>query len=298
MGISRHPSVVTMPPGETRFSTVLDFLVSQFPIVPAGIWRKRLSEGKVHWEDRTVIDETASYAPYKRVFYYREVEEEPVIPFRENILFQNDELLVACKPHFLPVTPGGKYVEECLLNRLRRRTGIETLTPVHRIDRETAGIVLFSVNPDTRSRYHDLFVYGQISKTYHAVAHIPDTAEPHLHQNRKWTVNNRMAVGKPKFRMSITAGETNACSNIHCIEARNRQGLFHLNPVTGKRHQLRLHMASLGFPLVNDRYYPELQDESADNFTKPLQLLARQVDFTDPATGEFRTFVTERKLAW
>ena len=297
MGIARQPSVVTMPPEETRFATVLDFLVDQFPVISEAAWHQRLVDKKVHWDCGTAIEVDAAYAPYQRVFYYREVEKEPVIPFQEGILFQDDELLVACKPHFLPVTPGGKYVQECLMNRLRLRTGIETLTPLHRIDRETAGIVLFSVNPATRSRYHDLFANGRMSKTYQAIAHLPEI-EDSVRLNNDWTVKNRIVSGQPKFRMAITEGQPNAHSSIRCIETRNRLGLFQLHPVTGKRHQLRLHMASLGFPLVNDRFYPELQDESADDFTSPLQLLAKQIDFTDPVSGRLRSFVSERKLSW
>ena len=296
MGIARQPSVVTMPPEETRFATVLDFLISRFPVVSKTDWHQRFLDKKIHWDCGTAIDVDAAYTPYQRVFYYREVEQEPVIPFQENILFQNDELLIACKPHFLPVTPGGKYVQECLLNRLRRRTGIEALAPVHRIDRETAGIVLFSVNPDTRSNYHDLFANSRISKTYHAVAHLPKNHG--LTGQNSWTVTNRIVSGQPKFRMRIIEGETNAHSRIHSLETGERSGLFELHPVTGKRHQLRLHMASLGFPLVNDRFYPELQDESADDFSRPLQLLAKQIDFTDPVSGEKRSFVSERNLNW
>ncbi|MGI9275757.1 MAG: pseudouridine synthase [Endozoicomonas sp.] len=303
MGIARQPSVVTMPPEETRFATVLDFLTDRFPVISEAGWRQRLVEKKVHWDCGTAIEVDAAYAPYQRVFYFREVENEPVIPFQEDILFQDDELLVACKPHFLPVTPGGKYVQECLMNRLRRRTGIETLTPIHRIDRETAGIVLFSVNPSTRSQYHDLFVNSRISKTYQAVAHLPESREFMSLDNRNWSVKNRIASGciasgQPKFRMTITEGQPNAHSIIHSIETRNSLGLFQLHPITGKRHQLRLHMASLGFPLVNDRFYPELQDESADDFSSPLQLLAKQVDFADPVSGRNRSFVSERKLNW
>lgn len=296
MGIARQPSVVTMPPEETRFATVLDFMATRFPVVSRTDWQQRFLDEKLHWDCGTAIEIDAAYAPYQRVFYYREVEQEPVIPFQEDILFQNDELLVACKPHFLPVTPGGKYVQECLLNRLRRRTGIEALTPIHRIDRETAGIVLFSINPETRGQYHDLFAHNRISKTYHAVVHLPENHG--LIEQNSWTVKNRIVSGQPKFRMEITEGKLNSHSQVNCLETREKTGLFQLQPVTGKRHQLRLHMASLGFPLMNDRFYPELQDESADIFTQPLQLLAKKIDFTDPVSGEVRSFISDRKLNW
>ena len=182
MGISLHPCKVTMPPERTDCKTVLEFLASRFPQVSYELWKARMAEGKVHWKDKTPIHKDDLYAPYKRVFYYREVVQEPEIPFQEGILYQDKEILVACKPHFLPVTPSGVYVQQCLLNRLRVSTGIETLAPMHRIDRETAGIVLFSVNPETRHLYHSLFVgHGQICKSYLALGRVSDS-----HSSPSW----------------------------------------------------------------------------------------------------------------
>ena len=225
--------------------------------------------------------------------YFRETENEPVIPFAEQTLFQDDEILVACKPHFLPVIPGGRYVEECLLNRLRNRTGMADLAPLHRLDRETAGIVIFSVNPNTRGLYHELFMHGKVEKTYRALAEVNQPP-----RENQWTVENRIVRGEPRFRMKTVAGIANARSHIQLLEVKGNRGLFSLQPVTGKTHQLRLHMSGLGFKIINDRVYPDLQPERDDDFGQPLQLLAKRVRFHDPVSGQDREFRSGRELLW
>jgi len=219
------------------------------------------------------------------------VENEPQIPFLETILYQDDDLLVADKPHFLPVTPGGRYVEECLLSRLRRRTGLHDLVPLHRIDRETAGLVLFSVNKEGRSRYAKLWLQGEIEKSYQALS--AGRCSP---VNSVRLVENRIERGAPSFRMQIVPGSVNARSLVTLLEWHNGLARFLLQPLTGKTHQLRLHLSSLGCCILNDRFYPELQAERADNFAAPLQLLAKMVRFKDPLSGARREFVSEREL--
>lgn len=244
-------------------------------------------------EQSAPITLKSAYTPGKRVFYFREVEAEAVIPFAEKILFQDDQILVACKPHFLPVTPGGRFVDECLLNRLRKSTGIRDLAPLHRIDRETAGIVLFSVNKSTRSLYSQLFLHGNVEKIYHALsAHVP------LGGRTEWSVENRIEQGEPWFRMKTAPGTVNARSMVNLLEVKESRARFLLRPISGKTHQLRIHMSGLGFGILNDRYYPELQPESEDNFGTPLQLVAKMVRFQDPVTGEHREFTSGRELMW
>lgn len=250
--------------------------------------------GKVHWEGGEAISETTPFAANARVFYYREVPDEPEIPFQELIIHQDDELLVACKPHFLPVTPAGIYVQQCLLNRLREKTGIDSLTPIHRIDRDTAGLVMFSINPETRGAYQRMFAEGTVKKTYQAVAACGDMAE----RGKHWLIENRMEKAEQWFRMTITGGEINARSTVTCLDVKKGRALFELSPLTGKTHQLRVHMNSIGFPLENDRLYPEALPKTDDDFEKPLQLLAREVEFTDPVTGGQRHFQTTRSLNW
>lgn len=293
MGISKHPSVVTLPKTERPYPTILAFLSRKFPAISRETWVKRISEGKVLDEKTGTITLDTGYTPLNRLFYFREVSSEPVIPFAEKILHLDDEILVACKPHFLPVTPGGRYVDECLLNRLRVSTGIDDLAPLHRIDRETAGLVLFSVNKKSRGLYGTLFMNGLVEKTYQALSACPTAQE-----TASWDVANRMERGTPWFRMKTATGTTNARSVINLVEVKDRMARFTLHPLTGKTHQLRLHMSGLGFGILNDRYYPELQDESDDNFNTPLQLVAQMLRFKDPVSGKAREFTSERALLW
>lgn len=291
MAIAKTPSAITLPETAPPWPAILDFLIRTFPHVPAGTWEARLRDGKLLDESGQAIGADTPYIPGRRLFYFREVASEPVVPFREEILFRNDEILVADKPHFLPSVPGGRYVNECLEQRLRECTGNPDLVVLHRLDRETAGLVLCSVNPDTRGRYHDLFRRGSIEKTYEAVATV--TTAP---RQRHWRVENRIVRGTPRFRMQIVPGAPNARSLIELLDATGERARFRLQPLTGKTHQLRLHLASLGFPILHDRYYPELEAERADDFSRPLQLLAGAMRFTDPVTGRIMEFQSERTL--
>jgi tRNA pseudouridine32 synthase/23S rRNA pseudouridine746 synthase len=293
MGIAKHPSVVTMPAAEKPYPSIVEFLCRTFPAISRNQWVERIHEGKVLDDQGKPITAETVYSPSRRIFYFREIENEPVIPFAEQILFQDDEILVADKPHFLPVIPGGRYVEECLLNRLRRRTGMADLAPLHRLDRETAGLVIFSVNPNTRGLYHELFMHGKMEKIYHALAEVNQPP-----RENQWTVENRIVRGEPRFRMKAVAGAANARSHIRLLEVKGNRGLFSLQPVTGKTHQLRLHMSGLGFSIINDRVYPELQPERDDDFDRPLQLLAKMIRFHDPVSGQDREFRSERGLLW
>ncbi len=294
MAIAEHPSKLSLPQTNPGVATVLEYLIIRFPCIDAQIWRQRIADGKVHWHDGSLITTQSLFQPQQRVYYYREVESEPSIPFKERILFQDQHILVAYKPHFLAVTPGGIYVNECLQNRLRHSTGIEALQALHRLDRVTAGLVLFSINPDTRHRYHHLFATRQIHKTYQAIAEVGD-GENLIGQ--EWVVKNRIVQSEPRFRMRVTAGEANSHSVIRCLQQSTQKALFELNPVTGKTHQLRLHMQALGWPILNDKYYPQLQPLSADNYCAPLQLLAKELQFIDPVTQHARCFSYDGNLS-
>jgi tRNA pseudouridine32 synthase/23S rRNA pseudouridine746 synthase len=287
MVISERPSKLSLPQTNPGVVTVLEYLIFKFPYVDAQIWRQRIADGKVHCLDGTLITAQSSFKAQQRIYYYREVENEPAIPFKEAILFQDQHILVAYKPHFLAVTPGGIYVNECLQNRLRRSTGIEALQSLHRLDRVTAGLVMFSVNPDTRHHYHRLFETRQIQKSYQAIAQIND-GENLIGQ--EWQVKNRIVRSEPRFRMHVTGGEANSHSMIRCVQQSSGKALFELNPITGKTHQLRIHMQTLGWPILNDKYYPKLQPKSADNYSAPLQLLAKELEFIDPVTQQPRSF--------
>jgi tRNA pseudouridine32 synthase/23S rRNA pseudouridine746 synthase len=212
------------------------------------------------------------------------VPDEPRIPFDETVLHHDAHLLVADKPHFLPVTPSGAHVHETLLGRLIRRTGNPDLVPLHRIDRETAGLVLFSTNPETRAIYQALFPERRIEKTYEAIAPaLPSLEFPRVHRSR-------MVPGEPFFRMREAEGEPNSETRIDVIERGDTGWRYALQPVTGRKHQLRVHMAALGAPIRNDPLYPEVRFRDAGDFDAPLQLVAKNVAFVDPVSGESRRF--------
>lgn len=294
MSLSKYPSKLSLPQTNPGVSSVLEYLIIKFPDIKPKVWQQRVADGKVHWHDGTLITADSAFLPQQRVYYYREVENEPLIPFAEEILFQDEHILVAYKPHFLAVTPGGIYIKECLQNRLRDKTGLENLQALHRLDRVTAGLVLFSANPDTRHLYHDLFNSQQIHKTYQAIASINDEVDL---VGKEWVVKNRIVKSEPSFLMKIVEGEANSHSVIRCLTQSADKALFELNPITGKTHQLRLHMQTLGWPLLHDRYYPTLQPEAADDYSKPLQLLAKELRFVDPVTQQSRVFSSNTALS-
>lgn len=293
MAISRYHSTVLMPKREPPYPCVLDFLTQRFPSIDRKTWKNRILSGKVLTENGDPITLETAYAPLKKLHYFKEVEQETLVPFAETILVCNDELLVACKPHFLPVIPGGPYVNECLLNRLKKRIGNPNLSPINRIDRETAGLVLFSLNKKTRGRYQELFMTHGVEKTYSAVTKYSEVTD-----KNSWILENRIVPGEPWFRMKVVPGKPNAISNISLIETRGNKAFFELSPVTGKKHQLRLHLSGLGFPILNDRVYPELLAERNVDFTAPLQLLARKIRFKDPLSGRMVSYESDRRLSW
>lgn len=247
-----------------------------------------------------VVDDTGStirvgirYRPYGKLFYYRSVAIEPEIPFTETVLFQDDFLVVADKPHFLPVTPAGRYVQQTLLVRLKRKLGIETLAPMHRIDRDTAGLVLFTIQPGTRDAYQRLFRERDVEKTYEAIAPWrSDLQLPMVHRSR-------LIESAQFMQMREAPGTPNAETAIDVIEVRGDRARYQLRPHSGRKHQLRAHMNALAIPIINDRIYPVLQPHAVEgeDFARPLQLLAKKIAFTDPVTGVARSFESKRQLS-
>ena len=233
-----------------------------------------------------------AYPNHLRVYYYRDVPDEPVIPFLETVIFQDEHLVVADKPHFLPVTPSGNYLQETLLVRLKNRLNIDTLVPIHRIDRETAGLVMFSVQPAERDAYGSLFRQHKVEKNYEAIG--PWRPEIDFPLTRK----SRIVQDEPFFRQREIEGVPNSETHIDVIEKIGDLARYALSPVTGKKHQLRVHMNALGVAILNDRMYPPVSRTQNDDYATPLQLLAKSIAFVDPVTGQARRFDSQRTLAW
>ncbi|MDB5732461.1 MAG: pseudouridine synthase [Variovorax sp.] len=271
--------------------TITDFLVQRFPAVSRADWLARMGAGDVVDEHGVPVTEARRYQSPLRVYYYRALDAETPVPFDEVILFQDAHLLVVDKPHFLPVTPSGKYLQQSLLVRLKRRLGIEALVPIHRIDRETAGLVLFSVQAATRGAYQQLFAERAVTKHYEAVvAWREGLALPAVHRSR--LVDDEECF----LRMREVPGEANSETRLQLVEARGDRARLRLSPVTGRRHQLRVQCAALGVPIVNDQIYPRLLPPGSDDHARPLQLLAKSLAFTDPLSGDARRFESPRNL--
>lgn len=288
------PSYITLPNLKPPLPSLLDFFDKRFPFVGRDVWRHRLEAGKISDESGNSVGINTPFKVNARLVYFREVTHEPSIPFNESVLFQNQSFLIADKPHFLPVTPSGNYVNECLLHRLIRTTGIHDLTPIHRLDRETAGLVLFSCSKQNRKAYFELFQQGNIYKSYEAIA------SPPYHPNQTvWQIESRIEQGEPRIRYRNTEGDINARSRIHLIERRGQLAKFKLVPITGKTHQLRLHLGLIGSHIVGDRLYPNFQSpDLISDYSNPLQLLAKRLSFYDPVSLETFSFNSRIKLNW
>ena len=294
------PSCVALPRlRQVPWPTLLDFLAERLPRVGRAEWRDRMLAGEVVGEDGQALSPQAPYAPGTRVYYWRTLAQEADIPFQEQIVYQDGHLVVADKPHFLPVTPGGRYVQQSLLVRLKRRLGLADLSPLHRIDRETAGLVVFSVRPQDRDRYQRLFRERRVDKTYEAIAPwAADLAWPQTRRSHILECEDafyKMREAQPQEGLAH-----NSETHIDCAERRGDWALYRLRPVTGKRHQLRVHMLGLGLPLLGDQFYPTVRRAPGEpeDFAEPLRLLARSIAFEDPVTGQPRQFASQQTLAW
>ena len=254
-----------------------------------------MASGDVTDEAGARIAPKTTFTPHQKIFYYRSIANEPRIPFDETILFQDEFIVVADKPHFLPVVPAGRFVQETLLVRLKRTLGIDTLAPAHRIDRDTAGLVLFIIQPKTRAAYHRLFSDHLIEKRYEAIAGF--SAELSFPVTRR----SRLAEGPAFMQMREVPGVPNAETHIALLAQHGNRARYALRPVTGQKPQLRAHMNALGIPIVNDRLYPQLLAEDdtdcSDQFEHPLQLLAKEIAFIDPLSGQARRFTSRRRLS-
>lgn len=282
------PSFLALPGGD--WPDLLGFLIARFPHVAEAQWRERLQRGALVDQSGTPYALDSAYPVRGRIWYYREVPPETPVPFDSPVLYRDERLVVADKPHFLACIPAGRHLQETLLTRLRAGLNLPQLTPIHRIDRETAGVMLFCADPVYRSAYQNLFASRDVVKEYEAIApYRPDLVLPYVHRSR-------LEERSDSFVMHEVAGEPNSETRIELIEVHGKLARYRLWPSSGKKHQLRAHLAALDIPILNDPWYPRLLPDKGDDFSRPLQLLAKSIAFIDPVTGLLRRFESQHRL--
>ena len=246
--------------------------------------RAKVIAGEVFTANGVALDERTEMPANSFVYHYRDLPDEVMVPFDVPVLYRDDSIVVVDKPHFLATMPRGSHIAQSALVRLRRDLDLPELSPAHRLDRLTAGVLLFTVRREVRGAYQTLFARGEVAKTY--LAH--SSSQPGLFAPQ--VISNRIIKRRGVLQAQIEPGEPNAETFVEPLGA----GRYRLTPRTGRTHQLRLHMASLGVPIDNDPLYPNVIDVAPGDFTAPLRLVAHRLEFDDPLTGEHRRFVSSR----
>ncbi|MXM63659.1 pseudouridylate synthase [Streptomyces sp. HUCO-GS316] len=286
-------------PAEGSWATVREHLVERLSGAGAGVVDGMFAAGQVVGADGRAVAPDAAYAPGMFVWFHRELPAEVRVPFPLEVVYRDEHIVVADKPHFLATTPRGGHVTQTALARLRHDLGLPALGAAHRLDRLTAGLVLFTVRPEERGAYQSLFRDRRVRKVYEAVApYDPALALP-------LTVHSRIVKERGVLAAREVAGEPNAVTRVEPADradvgAAGTLGRYRLVPATGQTHQLRVHMNALGVPILGDPLYPVVTGPvPAGDFRRPLQLLARELEFTDPVTGLEHRFRSGRVLgAW
>lgn len=282
-------------PRTGSWPTVSAYMIERFFHLDPERLLERFDSGDIVRADGSAVDREARLGSVEFVWYYREPAVETRIPFEIEILHQDEHLVVIDKPHFLPTTPGGKFLQNSALVRLRNLLDNPDLAPIHRLDRATAGLLMFSARPATRGAYQLLFEKRQVQKVYEAVCTLPQRgtlpALPVVYRNHIEKLRGQLRVQVDDSK------EPNAETFIELIRTDDRVVHTLLRPRSGKMHQLRVHLAALGIGILNDRFYPDLLPDRPDDFDHPLQLLARELQFIDPLSGKERGFSTRRVLS-
>lgn len=291
-------------PNAGPWPSVAQYMAERFDHLDPERLLGRFDRGEIVAADGSALTRTTPLGVHEFIWYYREPPVEQAVPFTEEILFQDEDLVVIDKPHFLPTTPGGKYLQNSALVRLRNRLGNPLLVPIHRLDRATAGLLMFAARPETRGAYQLLFERRQVQKVYEAVSALPSDRSLTA---ADFPIEHRNHIEKLRKQVTVLvdpAREPNAQTRIELLGIGESMGtnagltVVHtlLRPHTGRMHQLRVHLAELGLGILHDSFYPVLLPEQPDDYDRPLQLLARELHFTDPLTGEERHFRTRRTL--
>ncbi|MBW0092696.1 RluA family pseudouridine synthase [Pseudonocardia sp. KRD-184] len=276
-------------PDDGRWSTMRDHLVERLPRVPAERVDEMLAERRVV-DAEGPLGPDSPFRPGTYLWFHRDLPVEVPVPFGIGIVHRDDDLLVVDKPHFLATIPRGRHVAETALVRLRRDLDLPELSPAHRLDRVTAGLVMFVVRRERRGAYQTLFRDRRVHKVYEAVApHDPELRLP-------LTVRSRIVKERGEVQAREVDGSPNAETLVERMAVRGDLARYRLTPRTGRTHQLRLHMSGLGVPILHDDFYPEVHEQALDDFSRPLQLLAAELAFTDPLSGRERRFTSRLRL--
>ncbi|WP_430332466.1 pseudouridine synthase [Rhodococcus sp. ACT016] len=282
------PDRLRMPAG-LAVPTIVEYLSTHHP---GEDWAARIAMRELVDEHGRVVDHDTRYQPTRFVYFYREPAPEVPVPFDVDVLHHAGGLVVVDKPHFLSTIPRGAHIRETVVVRLRRELDLPELVPVHRLDRMTAGVLLCTADPALRRPYQEMFERQRVRKVYEAIAPYRDGVEfPR-------TVRSRIRKVHGELTAYEEPGEPNSETRIEMVERRGDLARYRLYPRTGRTHQLRLHLNSLGAPIVGDNFYPQFRRRDPDDFTDPLRLLARSLEFADPVTGETRRFESRRLLEY
>ncbi len=276
------------------FATALDFIADRIGASndpeSASALAARVAAREVLLGDGTVVDQHTSYVPGDVVYLYRDLRPEVPVPFELAVLHQDADIIVVDKPHFLATMPRGRHIAETVVTRVRRDLALGDAAPAHRLDRLTAGVLMLTLRPEVRAAYQNLFAHGEVTKTYAALAPLDVSLSDPV------TVHNRLVKERGQWQTAVVDGEPNARTTVRLLKARGALGIYELHPHTGKTHQLRVHCAGLGIPIVGDPLYPDVRDVAGDDFGDPLRLVAQRLEFTDPLTGKQRVFESERSV--
>lgn len=270
--------------------TMGDWLRAKLP--PEAQPDRLLAEARFVYENGSAVDDADPYRPHTFVWFHRELRDEPEVPGSISIVHRDERIVVVDKPPFLSSIPRGRHVMQSVVVKMRAELGIPTLTPAHRLDRVTSGLLVLVTEPQWRGAYQSLFQWREVTKVYRAVARVDPALE------LPTTVENHIAKEPRVLQARVVPGAIpNALTRVELErELPDGRGIYRLSPATGRTHQLRVHLNGLGMPIEGDPLYPTVLDDNIDDFSTPLQLLASDLGFTDPVDGRERRFRSERTL--
>ena len=309
-------------PNNTAPATIADYLIARFYPNDPQIIHARFNTGEVRLDDGTILTSDSPYMPGERIWYFRELADEPQLPSDMPVLYEDEHVLAIDKPHFLPTTPRGAYIAQTALTKLRVREQNPLLIPIHRLDRPTAGVLLFAKTVEARRPFQMMFQHRQVSKTYRAVAPVPAdaaaveqalSAEGLQVRSHIQKIRDQLQVQQLSEQECAAQGvEPNTLTTVKILrtftpsaqavegwraEPNREWALYDLAPHTGKTHQLRAHLNMLSSPILGDILYPQVLPDAPDRPEYPLQLLAYSLHFKHPITGEPVDLYSGRSLA-